>query len=91
MMNLVRFFKKNKAINWVIIDLSKPKKPPHSFFFQNYIIYLSFIFEILSLKEQQLFKGFTIFGTLGVKNFFYGFFEGPNEIMSKTLGSSYKS
>ncbi|RNA16177.1 hypothetical protein BpHYR1_048783 [Brachionus plicatilis] len=24
-----------------------------------------FIFEILSLKEQQLFKGFAIFGTLG--------------------------
>ncbi|RMZ93965.1 hypothetical protein BpHYR1_050630 [Brachionus plicatilis] len=24
---------------------------------------------ILSLKEQQLFKGFAIFGTLGVKNF----------------------
>ncbi|RMZ96619.1 hypothetical protein BpHYR1_023922, partial [Brachionus plicatilis] len=34
-----RFFKKNKAIN--------------------------FIFEILSLKEQQLFKGFAILGTLG--------------------------
>ncbi|RNA42613.1 hypothetical protein BpHYR1_022382 [Brachionus plicatilis] len=26
---------------------------------------LIFFFEILSLKEQQLFKGFAIFGTLG--------------------------
>ncbi|RNA16958.1 hypothetical protein BpHYR1_046049 [Brachionus plicatilis] len=27
-----------------------------------------FIFEILSLKEQQLFKGFAIFGTLGINS-----------------------
>ncbi|RNA27141.1 hypothetical protein BpHYR1_027793 [Brachionus plicatilis] len=37
------------------------QKPPHPFFF-----YISiFIFEILSLKEQQLFKGFAIFENLG--------------------------
>ncbi|RNA06303.1 hypothetical protein BpHYR1_042373 [Brachionus plicatilis] len=35
-----------------------------------------FIFEILSLKEQQLFKRFAIFGTLGVENFFSEVFEG---------------
>ncbi|RMZ95095.1 hypothetical protein BpHYR1_006199, partial [Brachionus plicatilis] len=28
-----------------------------------------FIFEILSLKEQQLFKGFAFFGTLGINNY----------------------
>ncbi|RNA33790.1 hypothetical protein BpHYR1_046987 [Brachionus plicatilis] len=40
------------------------QKPPLPFFFLNYISI--FIFEILSLKEQQFFKGFAIFGTLGL-------------------------
>ncbi|RNA25820.1 hypothetical protein BpHYR1_004900 [Brachionus plicatilis] len=40
-----------------------PTKTATSFFFLNYISI--FIFEILSLKEQQLFKGFAIFGTVG--------------------------
>ncbi|RNA03533.1 hypothetical protein BpHYR1_045735 [Brachionus plicatilis] len=48
----------------VIIDPSEEirSKPEKTHFFL-------FIFEILSLKEQQLFKGFAIFGILGVKNF----------------------
>ncbi|RNA33179.1 hypothetical protein BpHYR1_008248 [Brachionus plicatilis] len=35
---------------------------------------LLFIFEILSLKEQQLFKRFAFFGTLGGKFFFIFWF-----------------
>ncbi|RNA09899.1 hypothetical protein BpHYR1_048226 [Brachionus plicatilis] len=78
----LRFFKKNKAINGIIIDPSeeirfKPEKThffpffsqqksPHPFFL-NYINV--FIFEILSLKEQQLFKGFASFGTLEILSF----------------------
>ncbi|RNA17375.1 hypothetical protein BpHYR1_004201 [Brachionus plicatilis] len=38
-----------------------PTKTATPFFFSK----LTFIFEILSLKEQQLFKRFAIFGTLG--------------------------
>ncbi|RNA31732.1 hypothetical protein BpHYR1_013791 [Brachionus plicatilis] len=64
---------KNKAINWVTIYPSEKIrfKPEKTHFFLRILcsfrIYLlfNFIFEILSLKQQQLFKGFAIFGTLG--------------------------
>ncbi|RNA05854.1 hypothetical protein BpHYR1_047246 [Brachionus plicatilis] len=41
-----------------------PKLKQHEFFAVP--VYLSFIYEILSLNEQQIFKEVAIFGTLGL-------------------------